>query len=110
VGPALDSYTETLKRAKGVYVFFKTQRKPIPMVGQQKHERVQVLSCPDRDETIMRLAFSAAELSLNAVIEVDVTCEKVRDEGYQKMNWRGSGVPASVDAGKIERNELLRQN
>ena len=48
-----------------------------------------VKDCPDRDETIMRLAFFAAQRSSNAVIQVEVTAEKVRNGAYQTSKWSG---------------------
>ena len=109
VAPVLDSYSATMERAKSVFIFFKTQRKPIPLI-RKTNDVLRVVTCPDRDETILRLAFRAAEKDFNAVIDADVTCEKVRNEGYQKMNWRGTGHPAAVDEAKMARNDLLGQN
>jgi hypothetical protein len=104
VAPALASYNETLERANQVYVFFKTQKRQ-PKVLKRAKERIRVSSCPDRDETILRLAFRAAQASFNAVIETDVAAEKLRNGSYQKSSWSGSGVPAEVDSAKIEREE-----
>jgi hypothetical protein len=101
VAPALESYLEIMERAKGVYVFFTTQRKSFPLLKRSK-DKVRVLDCPDRDETILRLAFLAAEQSYNALLDVDVTCEKIRTDNYQKSKWQGVGVPATVDAEKLE--------
>lgn len=102
--PALDSYEEVMERAKQVFVYFTTQRAGIPLTGRSK-AKVKVESCPDRDETILRLAFFAAEQKFNALIEVEVIAEKVRNAGYQKSKWRGVGEPANVDAAKVTRND-----
>ena len=88
--------------AREVYIFFTTQKRPLPILSKEK-EQIRVLECDDRDETILRLAFLAAELGCNAVIETDVRHEKVRNAGWQKTAWRGSGFPARVDAEKLER-------
>jgi hypothetical protein len=65
---------------------------------------VTVKDVPDRDEAILRLAFLAAEEGFNAILDVNVKSEKVRNEGWQKMRWSGSGLPVGVDAAKIERD------
>ena len=102
VAQALESYNEILERARSVYFFFKTQKRQLPIVKRSK-ESVRVEACEDRDETILRLAFFAAEMGFNAVIEAEVTSEKIRNQSYQKSAWQGVGVPAEVDAIKLER-------
>ena len=108
VAPALDSYNEIMERAEGAFVFFKTQRKEIPLIKKSK-EVYRVLDCPDRDETILRLAFFATQAGFNAVIEVEASAEKVRNGAYQTSKWSGSGVGATVDSDKIDRQDLLNQ-
>jgi hypothetical protein len=100
VAPELASYEEIMERAKKIYVFFKTQRKPIPLVKKGR-DPVEVKSCPDRDEIILRLAFFAAELSFNALIEVDITSEKIRNQGYEKLQYKATGFPAEIDVSKM---------
>lgn len=103
VEPELEAYRETLDRAREVFFFFKTQRKPLPVLTRSK-ETIRVTDCADRDETILRLGFQAAERGFNAVLEGEVIATKVRDGAYQKSLWKGSGVPAQVDAEKLERH------
>ncbi len=91
-----------MEQAREAYIFFTTQKNPPPVVSKSK-ERLQVSECIDRDETILRLAFQAVRLGFNAVLETHVVAEKVRNAGYQKSAWRGTGVPAMVDADKLER-------
>lgn len=108
VGPALDSYAETLEAAKGVFVFFKTQRKEIPLIKKER-EIFKIDSCIDRDETILRLAFLSAQKGCNGLIECEVSAEKIRDGAYQTSKWRGEGVAAKVDAVKIDIQDLRNQ-
>jgi hypothetical protein len=102
VAPALESYEEIMERARGAYIFFETQKKQIPLLKRSK-ETLKVEACEDRDETILRLAFLAAEQGFNSVVEVKVISEKVRNEGYQKTRWSGVGVAAEVDVLKMAR-------
>jgi hypothetical protein len=108
VAPELDSYNEILERAKQAFIFFKTQRKEIPLIKKSR-ETYRVLECPDRDETILRLAFFAARDGYNAVIDCEAVSEKVRHHAYQTSKWKGSGIGATVDGAKIDRNDLLNQ-
>ncbi len=107
VAPELESYRDTLERAKGVYVFFKTQRKEIPLIKKTREVMV-VEGKPDRDETILRLAFMSAQRGFNALIECEAISKKLRDHAYQKYEWRGTGVAAQIDADKLDRQD--RQN
>jgi hypothetical protein len=104
VAPMLDAYQAVMERAKQVFVFFKTQRKAPPITAKSK-QVFKVSDCADRDETILRLAFFAAELDFNALVEVDVVCEKVRNGAYQTSNWNGSGIPAQVDEARLHVEE-----
>ena len=103
VEPALESYHGVLERAKNVYFFFSSQKRSPPVIKRAR-EKIQVKECADRDETILRLGFFAAQQGFNGVIEADITCEKIRNEGYQKSRWQGTGIPANVDAERLERS------
>lgn len=102
VEPTFELYRQHMQQAQESYIFFTTQKKPVPIIKKSK-EKVSVESCEDRDETILRLAFLSAEQGYNAVVQVEVTSEKIRNEGYEKSKWRGVGFPAQVDAAKLER-------
>ncbi len=106
--PEKERYEEILARAKEIFVFFKTQRKQIPLIRKSKVP-VVVETCDDRDETILRLGFLAAEQNHNAIIEVDVNAKKVRNEGYQTSIWSGTAFPADVDGSKVEQEDQLER-
>ncbi len=106
--PEKERYEEILERAKNIFVFFKTQRKQIPLIRKSKVP-VVVETCDDRDETILRLGFLAAEQNHNAIIEVDVNAKKVRNEGYQTSVWSGTAFPADVDGSKVEQEDQLER-
>ena len=100
VEPEIAQYEETLENAKRVFVFFKTRKKSLPITGKEKIREI-VESCPDRDETILRLAFIAASKGYNAIIEVEALSKKIRNGAYQTSVWSGSGIPAQVDSSRI---------
>ena len=96
VTPELESYSEIMERAEKIFVFFKTQKKEIPLIKKSK-EKYTVVDQFDRDETIMRLAFFAAQSKFNAIIEVDVFSSKLRNGAYQTSRWQGTGIGADID-------------
>lgn len=101
--PAQEALEATMALAREVYIFFDTQKRKPRLLSKAKLP-VTVKDVPDRDEAILRLAFLAAEDGFNAILDVNVKSEKVRNEGWQKMRWSGSGLPVGVDAIKIERD------
>jgi hypothetical protein len=108
IEPALESYQATMEQARGVYVFFTSQRKPVRLLKRAQFP-IRVEGVVDREETIMRLAFRAVEQGFNAVVDAEVKSEKVRNEGYQTSRWHGVGRPGLVDAEKLER-EAARED
>lgn len=103
VAPALESYSDTLEKAKNVFVYLKKQGKETRLL-KRTAPPVQVLDCPDYDETLLRLAFLAVQDQYNAIIDVDITSEKVRHGGYQTLKWQGRAVPTHIDPRRAERN------
>ena len=108
VGPELRRYQETMALAKDVFVFFNTRKIGIP-ITQKSKKRYEVKSCMDRDETILRLAFFAAQDGFNAIVDVEVTSKQIRHEAYQTSEWRGSGTGAKVDGQKVKDEDLQEQ-
>jgi hypothetical protein len=102
VEPALERYQNTMEQAKEVVFAFDTQRRALPILKKSK-DKVVIENCVDRDETIMRLAFRAAEQGYTGIIDASVTARKVRNEGYQKSAWTGIGLPANIDIERLNR-------
>ena len=110
VSPELRTYEEIMARAKNVIIFYKTQKKDIPLIHKSK-EVCKIKNHPDRDEVILRLAFFAAKLNFNAMIEVEVTSERIQNKSrsYQFNRWDGIGIAAQIDEEKLARIELQNQ-
>jgi len=106
VEKAKGPYLELLEKAKEVYVFF--EKRAVPLIRRSK-TKVSVEGCPDRDETLLRLAFFAAEQSFNALVEVELTSEKVFNHGYQSLMWSGSAHPAQVRAASLDENRWKKK-
>ncbi len=103
---AKQPYLELLEKAKEVYVFF--ENRAVPLIRRSK-TKVSVENCPDRDETLLRLAFFAAEQSFNALVEVELNSEKVFNHGYQSLNWSGTAYPAEIRAASLDENRWKKK-
>lgn len=99
--PHLKTYEETMDKAKEVLVFFKGNGEETRLI-RRVEKPIRVTDCDDRDETILRLAFYAAQAGYNGLVDVTVTAEKVRNKGYQTTHWQGIGVPVQIDPKKYE--------
>ena len=63
--------------AKEVYVFYKTHSKVTRLIKRDE-EPITIIECADHDEAIMRLAFKAATLGYNSVIQIEMSPKKKR--------------------------------
>ncbi len=102
VEPAMKSYLETMEQAKEVYVFKKNE-KHVPVMKRARNS-INAQDCPDKAEAILRLAFFAAEENYNAVIEINLSCKKIRTNGYQKSSFSATGVPAQIRVSGLRDN------
>ena len=98
IAPELSAYAQEMERAKQVFVFYK--KHGYLRVIRRSKKMLSVRDCPDRKEALLRLAFFAAQQSYNALVEVELTPEKIRNFGYQKSSWSGTAFPAEVEPEK----------
>ena len=108
VKPAKEKYLEILKLAKGMPVLMKSYRGFTPLIKKSRIE-VSVSDCPDREDLIMKLAFLSVEQGFNAIIQTDIVCEKVRNNGRQKSKWSGKALPATINTEKLELEEYREE-
>jgi hypothetical protein len=101
VAPALEEYGAKMEKAHDVLVFFENQGKETRLI-KRADKTYHVESCPDRDETVLRLAFFALEDGYNTIVDVDVVYEKSRQGSFKIAKWSGSGVPAHYEPKKIK--------
>lgn len=109
VAPAQQVYNEIMESAKNVQVYEKGQGKETRLM-KRVVPAVHVDNCADRKETLMRLAFRAAEAGFNGLIDVEIKSEKVFVQSYQTSRWKGSGVPINLDPGKRSTNRAFWDN
>src|SRR5688572_22159204 len=91
IAPAQDDYRATLARAKAVLVFTKAKSEATRHL-RRNEKPIKVEDGDDERDTLMRMAFAAAKASFNALVDVEITHRKVRNEGYQTTKWTGTGT------------------
>ena len=97
VADTLQNYKETMEKAKEVIIFFKNEGKKTRLLPR-KEEPYQVIDCLDKEETILRLAFFAAQANFNSIIDVDLTYSKVIHGSHKYLKWKGTAVPCQLDS------------
>lgn len=95
VSAELQEYNQNIERAKNISVYLKDQSKESRLL-KRTEAPVQVESCKDRDEVILRLAFMAVLANYNGLVDVDVIGKKIRNGSYQTQNWSGTGIPTHI--------------
>ncbi|MFN7729950.1 MAG: hypothetical protein ACK5P7_12400 [Bdellovibrio sp.] len=109
VAAPLQDYNQAMAQAKDILVFEKKQGKETRLI-KRLEEPVTVTDCPDPAETVLRLAFFAVKAGYNAIVDVQVKHEKVKNGSYQTMRWSGTGVPAYVNEAKLAKDRSAWQN
>jgi hypothetical protein len=107
--PAQETYAALIEKAKNVLVYDKTQGKETRLM-KRLEKPLRISNCPDREETLLRLAFLAAQANFEAIIDVNLTGEKVRDGSYQTTSWSGTGIPTSAPLQRIIKDRSITQN
>ncbi len=109
VAPALADYLKTMEAAKEIMVFDKKQGKETRLI-KRLEDPISVSDCADESETVLRLAFLAAQKKLNAIVDVDLSSEKIKNGSFRTTKWRGTAVPCYVNPEKLLKDRALRQN
>jgi hypothetical protein len=96
VSAPLADYNSTMEKAKDVIVFFKNEGKKTRLLPR-KEQPLEVIDCLDENETVLRLAFFAAQGNFNSIIDVEIKSEKVINGSHKYSKWRGTAMPCLVD-------------
>lgn len=102
IAPEIESYNEAMDRARSLTVFFTTDSKQTRNF-KRIEKPFKVADCPDREETLLRLAFLAVQGNFNALIDVDIVSEKIRSGSYQTTKYSGTAMPTQIDLSKLRR-------
>ncbi len=107
VVPALADYELMAEKARNVYFLTEDYRGYVRVL--RKHtKRVDIEDCDDRREIILKMAYMAAELGFNAIIQSRVESASVYINSYHSSRWKASALPAIIDGEQLERSSLLR--
>lgn len=106
VAPFQQKYNALMEQARNTLVFTKSQAKETRFIKRMENV-VEVIDCADHDEAVLRLAFFAAHLKYNAIIDVDITSKKIRDGNYQTTVFSGTGMPADVHESRLMKDRSL---
>lgn len=109
VGLDLERYQETMEKAKNINVFEISQGKETRLI-KRKEAVLKVEDCSDKNETILRLAFYAAELGFNSIIDVDLKGRKIKDGRYQHTLWTGTAMPANITDKQLVKDRSIWSN
>ena len=107
--PLQEKYEETLRRAKDILVFDITQGKETRLI-KRLEKPIVVEDCADYDETVLRLAFIAADMGYNAIVDTDIKSKKIRSGSYQTSRFTGVAVPAQVSGDRLVKDRSIWQN
>ncbi|MEO5668817.1 MAG: hypothetical protein ABIR96_12215, partial [Bdellovibrionota bacterium] len=102
------AYEEIAAKAEGVYFVTRDYNGYVHVI-ERHTTRVSVEICEDRRITILKMAYLAAQLGFNAIIDAKVQSFSYNLEGgYQSARWKGSSLPAKIDGAQLERTSLMR--
>jgi len=108
VAPELTAYEAMAEKAKNVYFLTADYKGYVRILGKHKG-RISIPDCADRREIILKMAFIAAELGFNAIIQSKVESMTVpKGGGHYSSRWKASSLPALIDGVQLERSSLMR--
>lgn len=98
-GPLAD-YEATVERAKDIMIFGIDQGKETRFI-KRFEEPYKIIDGLDAQDVTMHMAFRAAHSGFNAVIDVNIKAEKIRDGSYQTTSYSGTGIAANILEGRL---------
>lgn len=96
VDPLIQKYNDLMEQAKSMNIFMINQSKETRLM-KRTEKPIRIEQAPDERELLLRLAFRAAELGFNTLIDVNVVSKKVRMGTYQTSIWSGQAIPVMRD-------------
>lgn len=100
VAAPLADYNSLMDQAKEVVFFRKDQSKLTGHI-KRKEDPISIEDCDDEQESILRLAFKAAQERFNCLLDVKISTKKVVVGSHKKLVFSASAIPANVDTSKI---------
>jgi len=109
VAEAVDQYTNTLDAANNIIVFEKTQSKETRLM-KRLEDPIKLQNETDRHDALMKMAFIAVQRHFNAIIDVEITPQKVRDGSYQTTIYTCSAIPVTIEDRHIIKDRSFRSS
>ena len=109
ISAELEKYNQTMAAAKEVYVFYKTHSKVTRLIRRDE-EPISIIDCDDKEEVILRLAFKAAQMGYNSLIQIEINSKKNRVNNYQSQVYTATGIPAQVDLSRLVKDRSIWSN
>lgn len=104
--PELDKYDSTFKKAQEILVFDKSQGKETRFI-RRLEKALTVENGLDQQDVTLKLAYLAASMNYNSIVDVDIKAIKVRDGAYQTTTYTGKGIPTNVNDQKLLKDRSL---
>jgi RNase P subunit RPR2 len=98
--PAIQTYEDMVAVAKDIRIFDRTQTKETRFI-KRLEDPIYVSHCLDAKEATMKLAFIAARMNYNSIVDVEIKTVKIRNGSYQTSEASGTGIPTNVDDSKL---------
>ena len=103
VEPFEAEYASCVEQAKQINILYRNSKSTLKVIRKAVHW-IEISDAVDRDQAIMKLAYTCAKGGYNALIDTEITSHKVRNEGWQTSLWRGRGLPAEIRSYELERS------
>jgi hypothetical protein len=100
VSDTLTIYETTMEKAREVIIFSKDETKKTGHL-KRKEDPYKVEDCEDEDETVMRLAFFAAQDGFNCLLDVNITHRKIIVGSHKKTIFSGTATPINIDPSEV---------
>jgi hypothetical protein len=100
VSDVLNQYEITMDKAREVIVFTKSETKRTSHL-KRKDPPYQVLDCEDEAETILRLAFFAAEDGHNCLLDLNLTQRKIIIGSHKKTVFSATAIPTTINPSEV---------
>ena len=100
VADTLAEYDATMEKAREVIVFMKSETKKTGHL-KRKEEPYKVEDCEDEDETILRLAFMAAQDGFNCLLDINLSHRKIIVGSHKKTVFSGTAIPITIDPSAV---------
>lgn len=100
VATPLSAYEAMMEKARDVMIFTKDETKKTGHI-KRREDILKVEECEDEQETILRLAFLAAQEGFNCILDVSISTRKIIVGSHKKTVFSGTARPVTIDPKEI---------